>query len=237
MVVQRMGNLSCSLLRSDLLPRYLLPSPAREKPWRGSGRDQVSLTEYSAPEGLGCGVHPPAPIDCLVRIGAKSKTQCPAQRLSPPIKYPSLPPPAQSWPRQPWPFLPWGNGFQIWNVISPLQVSESSSAMKSCFLWVHVCPRVGGSGMGWGTSHKLFSSLVTCTSQFKTQWQLPCRPGPGADFYFLLSARQKAMFHREIFNAQRDEMRKWTNKWLNKLVVTDRFLLLSFCTWMLYSQE
>lgn len=174
-----------------------------------------------------------APIDCLVRIGAKSRTQCPAQRLSPPTKYPSLPPPAHSWPRQAWPFLPWGSGFQIWNVTSLLQGSESSSALKSCFLWVRVCPWVGGTGMGWGTSHKLFSSLITCASQFKLQWQIPCRPGPGADIYFLLSARQKAMFHREILSEQRDEMKKWTNTWMNKLVVTDRFLLLSFCTWML----
>jgi len=94
--------------------------------------------------------------------------------------------------------------------------------------------------MGWGcwdgqgTSQKLFSSLITCASQFKLQWQIPCRPGPGADIYFLLSARQKAMFHREILREQRNEiMRKWTNTWMNKLVVTDRFLLLSFCTWML----
>ena len=108
-----------------------------------------------------------APIDCLVRTGPKSRTQCPAQRLSPPIKYPSLAPPAHSWPRQAWPFLPWGSGFQIWNVTSPLQVSESSSALKSCFLWVRVCPWVGGAGMRRGTSHKLFSSLITCASQFK----------------------------------------------------------------------
>ena len=127
-----------------------------------------------------------------------------------------------------------GEWFPDLNVTSPLQGSESSSALKSCFLWVHVCPWVGGTGMGWGASHKLFSSLITCASWFKLQWQIPCRPGPGADIYFLLSARQKAMFHREILSEQRNEiMRKWTNKWMNKLVVTDRFLLLSFCTWML----
>lgn len=97
-----------------------------------------------------------APIDYLARIGAKSRTQCPAQRLSPPVKYPSLRPPAHSWPRQAWPFLPWGSGFQIWNVTSPLQGSESSSALKSCSLWVRVCPWVEGAGMDKGHLRSCF---------------------------------------------------------------------------------
>ena len=107
--------------------------------------------------------------------------------------------------------------------LSSPSLSKSSSALKSCFLRLCVCAGVGGAGMGRGTSHKLSSSLVTHASQFKIQWQIPCRPGRGANIYILLSAKQKVMFHCSFPGKQINEtMRKWTNKWMSKLAAPDR---------------
>lgn len=118
-------------------------------------------------------------------------------------------------PGRPWPFLPWGT-------VSKSEMSPLFS-LKSCFLRLCVCAGVGGAGMGGGTSHKLSSSFVTHASQFKIQWQIPCRPGPGANIYILLSAKQKVMFHSSFPSEQINEtMRKWTNKWMNKLAAPDR---------------